>query len=115
MRLATNCATAYRLAEPRIKRQFNEAVFEEIVVRDGRVAEARYQAPFGGSSRPSSNKLQSGCRWSGRRASNPLPQPWQVEALLRRAGGGPPEFDMSGFVPVALLSSATYNRGGSLP
>jgi hypothetical protein len=47
MRLATNCANAYRLADHRIKRQFNEAVFEEIVVRDGHVAEARYQAPFG--------------------------------------------------------------------
>jgi hypothetical protein len=47
MRLATNCANAYRLADHRIKRQFNEAVFEAIVVRDGHVAEARYQAPFG--------------------------------------------------------------------
>ena len=47
MLLATNCANAYRLADHRIKRQFNEAVFEEIVVRDGHVAEARYQAPFG--------------------------------------------------------------------
>src|SRR5262249_45959186 len=47
MRLATNCANAYRLADHRIKRQFNEAVFEQIVVRDGHVAEARYQAPFG--------------------------------------------------------------------
>jgi len=47
MRLATNCANAYRLADHRIQRQLNEAVFEEIVVRDGHVAEARYQALFG--------------------------------------------------------------------
>jgi hypothetical protein len=47
MRLATNCANAYRLADHQIKRQFNEAVFEKIVVRDGHVGEARYQAPFG--------------------------------------------------------------------
>lgn len=46
MRLATNCANAYRLADHRIKRHFNEAVFEEIVVRDGHVAEARYHGPL---------------------------------------------------------------------
>ena len=37
MLLATNCPNAYRLADHRIKRQFNEAVF---------VAKARYQGPF---------------------------------------------------------------------
>jgi hypothetical protein len=67
--------------------------------------------PSGGSSRPSSNIPV----WSGRRDSNPLPQPWEVEALLRQAADGLPEFDRSGFVPVALLSSTTCNWGGYLP
>jgi hypothetical protein len=53
--------------------------------------------------------------WSGRRDSNPLPQPWEVEALLAHRAGWPPELDSSGFVPVALLNRTTYHGAGYLP
>jgi len=46
-RLATNCANAYRAADQKIKGQFNEAVFDHIVVTRGRIAEAHYKPPFG--------------------------------------------------------------------
>lgn len=43
IRFASDCAGAYRRADDRIRTQFNAAVFEELLVRDGRVAEARYR------------------------------------------------------------------------
>src|SRR5215469_1711175 len=55
-----------------------------------------------------SNELE-GRRWSGRRASKPLPQPWQVVPLLERVSAIALELDSSGFVPVALLTITTYH------
>jgi site-specific DNA recombinase len=46
IRFASDCAAAYRRADDRIRTQFNAAVFEALLIRDGRVAEARYRAPF---------------------------------------------------------------------
>ena len=46
IRFASDCAGAYRRADDRTRTLFNAAVFEQLLVRDGRVGEARYRAPF---------------------------------------------------------------------
>jgi hypothetical protein len=46
IRFASDCAAAYRRADDRTRPRFNTAVFEQLLVREGRVAEARYRAPF---------------------------------------------------------------------
>ncbi len=46
IRFASDCAAAYRRADHKTRALFNQAVFEQLLVRDGRVAEARYLAPF---------------------------------------------------------------------
>src|SRR5438132_12002143 len=47
LRFAENCAAAYRVANERTRTLYNRAVFEQLIVRDGRVAEPHYAAPFG--------------------------------------------------------------------
>ncbi len=44
--IASACATAYRRASETTRRLFNNAVFEAVLVRDGKAAEARYCEPF---------------------------------------------------------------------
>ena len=44
--IASTCATAYRRASEKTRRLFNNAVFESVLVRDGKAAEARYCEPF---------------------------------------------------------------------
>lgn len=44
--LAGTCATAYARANTRTRKLFNSAVFEAILVRDAKAAEARYCEPF---------------------------------------------------------------------
>ena len=46
LRFATNCARTYRRADDRTRKVFNTAVLEEVLVRDGHVVNAAYQAPF---------------------------------------------------------------------
>ena len=46
MRFATNCATAYARASAQTRRRFNQAVFERIEVRDGKIAAYSYHPPF---------------------------------------------------------------------
>jgi hypothetical protein len=46
IRFASDCGAAYRRADDRTRTQFNAALFEELLVRAGRVTEARYRAPF---------------------------------------------------------------------
>ena len=60
MRLATNRASTYRLAEGKIRRQFNQAVFDRLVVRDGQIAEAHHQPPFGARIRARVRTFRSG-------------------------------------------------------
>lgn len=38
--------------DPKVRRRFNEAAFDQIVVRDGRIAEGQYKPPFGLLSSP---------------------------------------------------------------
>jgi hypothetical protein len=45
-RFATNCTVAYKSAGDRSRKLFNQAVFERLLVRDGTIAEVRYNAPF---------------------------------------------------------------------
>jgi hypothetical protein len=40
IRFASDCATAYGLADDRTRTQFNAALFAQLLVRDGRGAEA---------------------------------------------------------------------------
>ena len=47
MRFAENCGAAYGVAKERTRALYNRAVFERLIVRDGRVAEPHYAAPFG--------------------------------------------------------------------
>jgi hypothetical protein len=47
LRFAENCDAAYRVANERTRALYNRAVFETLIVRDGRIAEPRYAAPFG--------------------------------------------------------------------
>jgi hypothetical protein len=44
--IAGTCATAYARAREKTRRLFNNAVFEAVLVRDGKAAEARYREPF---------------------------------------------------------------------
>jgi site-specific DNA recombinase len=46
-RFAANCAGAYKSADERSRKLFNQAVFKRLLVRDGEIAEVRYHAPFG--------------------------------------------------------------------
>ncbi|MGH9189627.1 MAG: hypothetical protein ACRD0Q_06300, partial [Acidimicrobiales bacterium] len=46
MRVAASCATAYGRASERARRSFNRAVFTTLAVRDGRIVDVGYQAPF---------------------------------------------------------------------
>jgi site-specific DNA recombinase len=46
IRFAADCASAYRRASGKTRSLFNQAIFEQLLVRDGRVGEARYLAPF---------------------------------------------------------------------
>jgi hypothetical protein len=46
MRFATNCAKAYARASGRTRRRFNQAVFERIEVRDGKITNYTYHQPF---------------------------------------------------------------------
>jgi site-specific DNA recombinase len=47
LRFAENCSAAYRVASERTRTLYNRAVFEQLIVRDGRIAEPHYAAPFG--------------------------------------------------------------------
>src|SRR5205807_2729336 len=44
--LASTCAAAYIRANEKTRRLFNNAVFEAVLVRGGKAAEARYCEPF---------------------------------------------------------------------
>ncbi len=46
MRFATKCARAYAKASDKTRRRFNTAVFKQLAVRDGRIADVEYQGPF---------------------------------------------------------------------
>ena len=46
IRFAADCTAAYRRANEKTRALFNRALFEQLLVRDGRIAEARYLAPF---------------------------------------------------------------------
>ena len=46
LRFATNCARIYRRAGDSRRKEFNTAVLEEVLVRNGHVVNAAYQAPF---------------------------------------------------------------------
>jgi hypothetical protein len=46
IRFAADCAAAYRRATEKTRALFNQAVFEQLLVRDGRIAEGRYGSPF---------------------------------------------------------------------
>ena len=46
MRIAANCAGAYAKASDKTRRRFNTAVFKQLAVRDGRVADVEHQEPF---------------------------------------------------------------------
>ena len=46
LRFATNCARIYRRAGDSRRKEFNTAVLEEVLVRDGHVVNVAYQAPF---------------------------------------------------------------------
>lgn len=43
---ATRCADAYRKADEPTRRVFNAPVFEQLTVKDGRIAEISYRPPF---------------------------------------------------------------------
>jgi hypothetical protein len=45
-RFATNCAAAYRHADPPTRKLFNNAVIDRIEIRDGHIAQVDYKAPF---------------------------------------------------------------------
>ena len=47
MRFARSCGAAYRVANERTRTLYNRAVFETLIVRDGRIAEPHYAEPFG--------------------------------------------------------------------
>ena len=44
--LARNCASSYRKARPEVRRMWNRAFFQSIHVRDGAIADFRYEEPF---------------------------------------------------------------------
>ncbi|TMC48147.1 MAG: recombinase family protein [Chloroflexi bacterium] len=46
LRFAESCGAAYRVAKERTRALYNRAVFERLIVRNGRVAEPHYAAPF---------------------------------------------------------------------
>jgi hypothetical protein len=46
-RFARSCSAAYRVANERTRTLYNRAVFDTLIVRDGRIAEPRYAEPFG--------------------------------------------------------------------
>jgi hypothetical protein len=54
-------------------------------------------------------------RWSGRRASNPLPQPWQVETPSDGLEAPSRQFNSSGFVRSCLLRSVTHGAPAGGP
>ncbi len=45
-RFAANCGKAYARASSKTRRRFNQAVISRIEVRDGKIANVEYQAPF---------------------------------------------------------------------
>jgi hypothetical protein len=45
-RIAGTCAAAYARASDKTRRLFNNAVFEAVLVRDGKAAEAQFREPF---------------------------------------------------------------------
>lgn len=47
LRFAENCGAAYHVANERTRALYNRAVFETLIIRDGRIAEPLYAAPFG--------------------------------------------------------------------
>jgi hypothetical protein len=46
IRFAADCTAAYRRANEKTRALFNQAVFEQLLVRDGRITDTRYLAPF---------------------------------------------------------------------
>jgi hypothetical protein len=46
VKFASNCAQAYRSANDRTRRLYNSAVFDELVVRGGEIADVHYRPPF---------------------------------------------------------------------
>ena len=46
LRFAENCGATYRVANERTRILYKRAVFETLIVRDGRIAVPRYAAPF---------------------------------------------------------------------
>ena len=48
MQLATRCGQAYRKADEPTRRLFNQAIIEAIQIKDGRIANTTYRAPFDG-------------------------------------------------------------------
>lgn len=46
MRFASNCGKAYARANDKTRRRLNQAVLATLAVRDGKIVEASYQAPF---------------------------------------------------------------------
>ena len=46
LKVASNCAQAYRSANDRIRRLYNSAVFDKLVVRGGEIADVHYRPPF---------------------------------------------------------------------
>jgi hypothetical protein len=46
LRLASNCAGIYAGASKEVRRQFNRAVFDRLVVRNREIAEVQYREPF---------------------------------------------------------------------
>ncbi len=46
IRFAADCSAAYRRANEKTRALFNQAVFEKLLVQDGRIAEVQYLAPF---------------------------------------------------------------------
>jgi hypothetical protein len=44
--LAKDCAESYRKAKPDVRRMWNRAFFQSIHVRDGAIADVRYEEPF---------------------------------------------------------------------
>ncbi len=46
IRFASDCGAAYARADDRTRHLYNQAIFEDLLVREGKVAEARFRAPF---------------------------------------------------------------------
>ena len=78
LRFAENCGAAYRVANERTRVLYNRAVFERLIIRDGRSPNhATLCRSALSSARPSSNKAV----WSGRPGSNRRHPAWKASAL----------------------------------